>query len=301
MVFNMVGGGGSSVVSTSFDNLSFRSCFLKGNCRINERNEAGVLMSTTFELPANTARVDAFCSMFEEVTIPSYFETFKGGLCTTSTAYTNNMLNLKKVTIESERIEFGTGKWSRSLEEVNFPNATTMTFPSATADLLCHTDADHFKLKMPLMEDFHSALSTIYSLSGTGIVDITGSDFSSAITVWTQTGVGPEKGERLNGTLEFPKCTHIGNISRPRSGNLSIYVPLLERQSDTIFYVATGTGTVHLYIGPNLTTIANASNWANYSSSGALDIHIPNGETTTKTTLTAAGVTAFTQDYDPEV
>lgn len=96
------------------------------------------------------------------------------------------------------------------------------------------------------------------------------------------------------GTWRLPSVTDLRNTPRPQ-GDQTIYLPALQTQShkDSMGY-GSNTGIVHIYIGPNLTQIAGASNWKAHSAQ--VDVHIPAGNTTTKATLDAAGV-SYTQDY----
>ena len=80
------------------------------------------------------------------------------------------------------------------------------------------------------------------------------------------------------------------HIPLPHARGGSFYFPVIESLA------ASGTNAVygiHIYLGPNLSTISNATK---FSSSNYVTVHIPAGESTTKTTLDTAGV-SYTQDY----
>lgn len=122
-----------------------------------------------------------------------------------------------------------------------------------------------------------------------------------AVTVWGATSYASNDGGRwLNGTVVLPSCEKIDSGTRcPGSGTMIWKLPKLKTSTDPSYaayaftkYDGGDTGTVKVYIGADLevqhyTGLGNAY----------VEVHIPAGDSTTKTTLDAQGV-SYIQDYN---
>lgn len=112
-------------------------------------------------------------------------------------------------------------------------------------------------------------------------------------------------GESTTGTIYFPVLTtlnnHINNVNYP----LTLYMPSITSMgsgttSGHLFRAV--SNSLNLYIGPNLATMnhADANSVAEKIKAGItagyITVHIPAGESTTKTLLDSYGIT-YTQDY----
>lgn len=99
------------------------------------------------------------------------------------------------------------------------------------------------------------------------------------------------------GEYEFPSVKSVSGVVLPyHAQGITLKLPALETIENYFLRSPTGTGIMHLYLGPNVSSIhANAS--ANMLNAGTrLDIHIPAGQSSTKDMLDQAGLT-YTQDY----
>lgn len=100
--------------------------------------------------------------------------------------------------------------------------------------------------------------------------------------------------QHCTGTWTFPALTDLRNIPRP-NGEQTMYLPSIETQRWPQSFSTGGNGMLHLYLGPNLSRVEAAPNWISHAAN--IDVHIPAGDSTTKSTLDAAGI-PYTQDYD---
>lgn len=96
------------------------------------------------------------------------------------------------------------------------------------------------------------------------------------------------------GIINMPKLKSItGNANWYKHNTADKYYtmkcPVLETMSNT-YFGSQGAGGIKLYIGPNLSSAVAAI--------GNAEIHIPDGDSTTKTTLDGLGI-SYTQDYTP--
>lgn len=105
-----------------------------------------------------------------------------------------------------------------------------------------------------------------------------------------------KQGRCWNGTIELPNCETI-TYTYPDAGEATIYLPKVQQFTNYFMDGAqTSGGIVHLYVGPDLSMLANinASWWATFGSH--VDLHIPPGDSTTKQMLDGEGI-PYTQDY----
>lgn len=104
----------------------------------------------------------------------------------------------------------------------------------------------------------------------------------------------------------FPKVISMGGIGIPYQGDSYFRLPKLDKipYDYTFFRDSNNTGTLHIYVGPWLTTFHSSAISKALTNASYIDWHIPAGldKTTpgnTAYTLTQAGIT-YAEDYDYE-
>lgn len=99
------------------------------------------------------------------------------------------------------------------------------------------------------------------------------------------------------GDNTFPEVTSLNCLKNPRYAGFvnTVKLPKLS-EITTYFMYSTGLGKLVLYVGPNLTDISSTSRVINNITNGYLEIHIPAGDSTTKTYLDNNGIN-YIQDY----
>lgn len=107
-------------------------------------------------------------------------------------------------------------------------------------------------------------------------------------------------GQRWCGDNTFPEVTTLNSLRNPIFANYvnTLKLPKLTNISGYFMSQSGGEGKIVLYIGPNLSSIHGdtITRIINNIANGYLEIHIPSGESTTKTYLDNNGI-SYIQDY----
>lgn len=118
----------------------------------------------------------------------------------------------------------------------------------------------------------------------------------SAVTYIQNTNPNNNVGfDNITCDLEFPSCTTLGNIALSKF-DVTLRLPQLTTMTKVFSTVTSGTGVTALYLGGNVSNIDMDTQDKILANSSRIAIHIPAGDSTTKTTLDNAGIT-YTQDY----
>ena len=259
--------------------------------------------SQTFQVAADLNVTEALLNQGKELLVPDIFTKAELALMSANTMKNSNYYQngvpgfLETITWDGEGTADISGVWMpRKLTSVNVAHADRIDCSIAVDGSVSNTHAATYASKKVVINanaaTYIRLLWPVTSLNtqhvypeliNSGIVNLSTATYPRQFPFYTNTSSGAAI-MRFNGakTVNFDRQTHA------RGG--SFYFPVIESLA------ASGTNAVygiHIYLGPNLSTISNATK---FSSSNYVTVHIPAGESTTKTTLDTAGV-SYTQDY----
>lgn len=245
----------------------------------------GTPLSTTLKISGDALRT--LVASCRRLVIPEYFQTVQNpqGFISGFPGY-----------IALEEIEYG-GTGALNWDYLyNYPNIWRVSAPNMTAAYNLHVGGRNAER---IVVDIPNAISATL-LAGTGENPIPCEWNVQSATTLGSGGYQPPVGRYWYGTVEAPRCTTINGINQPDTGATVYKLPALTTLGDWSFWYTAGTGTIDIYIGPSLTTIGT-SNYNNPTTqlinhADKFRVHIPAGDSTTKTTLDSAGIT-YTQDY----
>ena len=238
----------------------------------------GVTMSNNLNLDLLRNQLSYGC---ETVIIPEYFINF-----TLSFASGNQYGSWKR--IEYNGTSGGAFSYGASnIREIICPryNATVLTVSAGTSNF------SDFILDAPNHEGMLQFAAGTSTRAASGVIN------APKTTHLGNRSNNSTYFSYMTGEYEFPGVTSVSNVTLPyHPQGITIKLPAVQTLENYFLRQPTGTGIMHLYLGPNVSSI-NANAAANMLSADyRLDIHIPAGENLTKQMLDQEGLT-YTQDY----
>lgn len=258
--------------------------------------------SQTFEV-SDLSAANGIMNQGDEVIIPDIFTTADVGImpiasAKTSYLYTNGLpSNSKKISWAGEGTADVSGVWiHKGVTEVNVSHADRIDNQLAISESVSNTHAAIYASKKIVVNaqaatymNFYWPVTTLNTthvypeVINEGIVSLDSTTYPRQFPFYTNASSGSAI-MRFNGA----KTVNFHRQTMARGG--SFYFPVIESLSATGISAVYG---IELYLGPNMSTLNNSTKFA---ASNNVNIHIPAGNSTTKTTLDNAGLT-YTQDY----
>ena len=246
----------------------------------------GVPMGTTLTFYPNDGVVRSLQSAARVVVIPEYYQSVN--------VEPNAFISGYPLYINIEEMEYkgpGSFVWGRTQ---NYGKLRRFVAENMTAEytlIIGGRYADYIDIKVPK--------ATGCRMHGGTPENVLQAfwDVSSAVTL----GVGgyqPDCGINWYGNVSAPMCTTIDGLCVPnKAGETTVYtLPELTTINQWTFWnYANAAGSLEMYIGPNLDIIHNDV-VNRLTAATNITLHIPAGDSTTKTTLDNAGV-SYIQDY----
>ena len=250
--------------------------------------------------------------MCKKIHIPQYFISANlSSLASTSTSSQNyGFCVLEEIDCESATVTFGNNtkfgyKGCNNVKKLNFKNATTLNcefFDMDAVDVSAYpwySLPTTLEINIPYVETWtpiqvgRVGNPRALTLNAPRLKTFLKQDTSSQ-SMYNRGGI-----MFCTGTVVLPSCENFGITNVCYAGTLAIRLPSIKSMpTHWCFNKADGTtGTTKIYLGPNLATLNG--NAASNIIANVAEVHIPAGDSTTKTTLDNAGIT-YTQDYDYE-
>lgn len=244
----------------------------------------GTPLDNGFRIP-NDILADQILSTTKKITIPEYF------ISATIANFGNARSRfLEEIEYDGARLyglDVRTFEYLDVLHKLTFPNLTgAVSFWAARGASNVQTE---FTLIAPKVTEAFFDLGT-----ATRSIELKDFDLQNC-QIFGYTAPETDCLRFVKGSLSLPSCTTLRAISQSTE-NFTLYTPQLTTNTVEAFKYKGTDSVLTWYIGPSLSTLNSATISNITGDSGKFNIHIPEGESTTKATLDTAGI-SYTQDY----
>lgn len=289
-ILNMSSGGGGVKINVKAGTGNYtRSTYLKSPKKFvfPVRDEDGNLRPTVLDASSLQERRSVWSLPFygfEQVVIPAHYETVAIDFPDEALSYAvKRIVHLGTVALNM----YGTKYLPIEYIECH---AASFSIPNSDGAWLSAHAPDRTKIKFVLPECTSKAFSYLYRCDTALELEVDAPKCTIFNEYWDDA-----VSKYWTGNVCFPAVVSYGKMNLPYAGDMTWRFPsIMAKENNAAIQSHDGTGVLHLYLGPNLSS-GQFSEYITYSS--RVDIHIPAGSSTTKTTLDAAGV-SYTQDYD---
>ena len=307
MIINTAGGGGAKkpLVYQNTGLTAISTIASQETFNLPIKDAVGNTLPAT--LTINSVPFDQLMISYKKIRIPEYFTS----VSIPNSGFSAENVAARMYAVEEVEIESLTASWDSYsdpfascvyLKRFSVPNrAGTFYGRFMNSGLSSQPTGRPVSTSLVINAPKCSVYGALVGRSGQ-VVDMTGSNIGCTgfLTNYGGSIAVSNLMKYWYGTLVLPYATAAGYINTPASSAYTTHLRMPRLTGFTqssSFNNTSDTGILHVYIGPDLVTVTPATNMLAYQAQNRLYVHIPAGDSTTKTTLDNAGI-AYTQDYN---